>query len=200
MPFSHGAGIKNQTLSDLVTRIEYVDANGVPQSIDAKDEGFLPAASGCFGLIGIVTHITLQLNPMTYAILKPLKMDAIRAVPPPPGFDRSLIPPMLQKKLTAKEMADDQADFEKRAVNNYYAEWFWFPYHPEIWINTWDTTTDSSGVVSYPGFFGKILQFVETVTIQILQNTEIYKKLGEWFALRVTTLISKLPERCPSLT
>jgi hypothetical protein len=192
---SHGAGIKHQTLSDLVKRIEYVDANGVPQSIDENDKGFLSAASGCFGLLGIVTHLTLQLNPMTYAILKPLKMDVIRAVPPPPGFDRSLIPPMLRKKLTAKEMADDQAAFEKRALNDYYAEWFWFPYHPQVWINTWETTTDPTGVVSYPSDVGRILQFVETIAIQVLQNTKLFETLGEWFALRVTTLISISPKK-----
>lgn len=101
------------------------------------------------------------------------------------------IPPMLRKELSPKEQADAQADFESRALNSYYAEWFWFPYHDKVWINTWDKTDDPKDVEPYPGRWGKVVQFVETFLMQVLQNTLAYRKLGEWFALRTTTLISR---------
>ena len=128
---------------------------------------------------------------MSYAILRPLKVDVIRAIPPPPGMKLEDIPPMLRIKLSLKDLADAQADFERRALNDYYAEWFWFPYHDKVWINTWENTDDPKGAESYPGRWGKILQFVETISMQVLQNTLIYRKLGEWFALRMTTLFSR---------
>jgi len=189
--YSHGAGHKQQTLSDLVKRIDYVDANGIPRVIDEHDKEFLSAASGCFGLLGVITHLTLQLSPMSYAMLRPVKVDVIRAIPPPPGMKMEDIPPMLRKNITEKQRAEDQADFERRALEDYYAEWFWFPYHDKVWINTWDKTDDEVGVHAYPGTWGKILQFVETITIQILQSTSTYRLFGKWFALRTTTIISR---------
>lgn len=78
-PICHGAGRRNMTLSDLVRKIEYVDANGESRYVDNPDQ--LRAASGCFGLMGVVTHITMEFPPMTYAQLAPKKMPVIQAVP-----------------------------------------------------------------------------------------------------------------------
>jgi len=50
-PIYHGAGIGNQTLSDLVASIEFVSPLGQVQTV--KDPGQLAAAAGCFGLLGI---------------------------------------------------------------------------------------------------------------------------------------------------
>ena len=50
-PIYHGAGIGNQTLSDLVASIEFVNPLGQVQTV--KDPGQLAAAAGCFGLLGI---------------------------------------------------------------------------------------------------------------------------------------------------
>jgi hypothetical protein len=84
-PICHGAGIKSTTLSDLVASIEFVNANGELQIID--DPFQLKSVSGCFGMLGIVTSITMKLDPQTYARMIPEKPRLALAVPPPQGFD-----------------------------------------------------------------------------------------------------------------
>jgi len=79
-PICHGAGRRHQTLSDQVREIEYIDVNGKQQSV--SDPRLLKAAAGCFGLLGVVTHITFELDAMTYAIMKPRKPDINLSVPP----------------------------------------------------------------------------------------------------------------------
>ena len=54
-------------MSDYVRRIEYVDCNGKLQIVD--DPYLLRAAAGAFGLLGVVTHITFELDAMTYAVM-----------------------------------------------------------------------------------------------------------------------------------
>jgi len=66
-PICHGAGISHKTLSDYVRRIEYVDCTGKLQMVD--DPYLLKAAAGAFGLLGVVTHITFELDAMSYAVL-----------------------------------------------------------------------------------------------------------------------------------
>lgn len=82
----HGAGRTHPSLSDLVHAIEYVDANGRIQKLskDTDPEG-MKAASGCFGLLGIITHITFELEPMAYAVMRPQKLHITEAIPLPPG-------------------------------------------------------------------------------------------------------------------
>jgi hypothetical protein len=178
-PICHGAGRKHPTLSDLVRRIEYVDCNGELRSIDSKDKEFILAASGCFGLIGVVTHITLELEPISYAVMKPVKKSLIDAIPPPKDYyDR--LPPALANILrsrTEEQMAEAQADFEKRAANDYYAEWFWFPFNDNVWVNTWNTVPvdspdiDPSSVVpDWPSRPEVFLQFLEAVAMEGIQN------------------------------
>src|SRR5262249_50908676 len=60
----HGAGIRNQTLSDLVTEIEFVNVKGELQKVSDKEQ--IKAAAGCFGLLGPVTAITVKLDEMSY--------------------------------------------------------------------------------------------------------------------------------------
>ncbi|RAL63059.1 hypothetical protein DID88_004144 [Monilinia fructigena] len=85
-PICHGAGRRHKTVSDYVRAIEYIDANGMHRTITKP--AHLRAAAGCFGLLGIVTHITFLLSPMSYAILRPTKPDIALAIPrsPPPTF------------------------------------------------------------------------------------------------------------------
>ena len=66
-PICHGAGISHKTLSDYVRRIEYVDCNGKLRAVD--DPYLIKAAAGAFGLLGVVTHITFELDAMTYAVM-----------------------------------------------------------------------------------------------------------------------------------
>ncbi|KXS94449.1 hypothetical protein AC578_5189 [Pseudocercospora eumusae] len=174
-PICHGAGIKHQTLSDLVRAIEYVDANGELRKITDQDSDFLKAASGAFGLMGIVTHLTIEFDAMTYAEMRPYKLPVIQTIPPPPGFPEDKIPKALRPKkpLTDEQKRKAQADFEKHANENYYSEWFWFPYADECWINCWNNTTDDSDVEVWPGPFAIFLSFLQSFTLNVLQYNKV---------------------------
>lgn len=156
--------------------IEYVDVNGEWQKVDMSTPDLLKAAAGCFGLLGVVTHITYECDPIATAVMRPIKMDVIRAIPPPPEMKYSDIPEALRpdKPLTeeemAEEMAEAQQEFERRANSDYYAEWFWFPYSNKVWVNTWsidkDTITD---VVEYPVSKKVSKQVFSTIALNIAQ-------------------------------
>jgi hypothetical protein len=192
-PICHGAGRRNQTLSDLVRKIEYVDANGELRTIEKPDH--LRAASGCFGLMGIVTHITLEFPPMTYAEIAPLKMPVIQAVPPPPDLSDDKIPKALLEGVdrSAEQKLKDQQEFEKRATDDYYSEWFWFPFSDYAWVNTWNNVTDPHGVQDFPDTLHIFLSFVQTVALNVLQNTPLLHELIQAVNLSeaAVTLISR---------
>lgn len=177
----HGAGRAHQTISDLVRRVEYVDANGQLQAVTDKDPELLKSAAGCFGLIGVVTHITLAFDPMTYAVMRPVKVPVIETIPPPPDMPHDQIPAALrpEKPLTDEQKHKIQRDFEDRANNDYYAEWFWFPYQDKCWINTWKNTTDASNVKPYPDDTAIFLAFVETFAVNVMQYTPVLAKLSD---------------------
>jgi len=192
-PICHGSGRSHPTLSDLAYAIEYVDANGNMQTISKdKDPTMMTLAAGCFGLLGIVTHLTLELDPMSYTLMIPQKLPVMQAIPPPPELKDEDIPPPLFIKMTAEERAKAQADFEAHARNDFYAEWFWFPYTSKVWVNCWNTTNDSSGAQDYPSKGNVWLQFVETILIQIIQSAEAMLKLQKDFPWAQTTLVSKM--------
>jgi hypothetical protein len=146
-PICHGAGINHRTLSDLVYSIELVNARGELQVIDDPEE--LKAASGCFGLLGVVTSLTLKLEKMSFANMKPTKIPTVLAVPPLPGTN---IPPHLQpsKKPTPTELLAATESFIARARDDYYSEWFWFVFQKECWVNTWKNDGDFKDARDYP--------------------------------------------------
>lgn len=178
----HGSGRMHSTMGDLVRRVEYVDANGVLRTIDEKNKQYLHTAGGCFGLIGIVTHITLLFDPMSWAVFRPVKVPVIETIPPPPDMPEDKIPPALRPKepLSVEKKAQIQKDFEDRANNDDYAEWFWCPYSEECWINTWKKTDDSSGAEGYPSDAEIFLAFVETFGMNVLQEAKVMNDLVEW--------------------
>jgi len=118
-PICHGAGRTHGTVNDYVRAVEYVDANGVHRTV--SDSELLKAAAGCFGLLGVVTHITFELDKMSYAVMQPVKPDIGLAIPP---MSRDDIPIALMKTFSQKQYDDALRDFENRAENHYYAEWF----------------------------------------------------------------------------
>jgi len=115
-PLCHGAGIRSKTLSDLVRKIEYVDVNGILRSVDEPAQ--LRAAAGSLGLLGIVTHITLEMDKMTYAHLKPLKQDVNLAIPPPPGYT---VPKAIRKYYTPARLEAARLEFIEKAEKSYYS-------------------------------------------------------------------------------
>ncbi|KAK5532106.1 hypothetical protein LTR23_009698 [Exophiala sp. CCFEE 6169] len=193
----HGAGINNPTMSDLVRIIEYVNANGKLCKIDMSTPGILRAAAGCFGLIGVVTHLVLEFDPMTCALMEPRKFPVIEAIPPPPDMPDSAIPGPLRPKhpFTPERKAQIQQDFETRALTTDYAEWFWFPYSSEVWVNSWHKTSDLSGAVNYPSDAKTILQVFGTIAANIAQQAtallkatefipEVQTKVLTWLAMK----------------
>ncbi|KAL7622413.1 hypothetical protein AAE478_007918 [Parahypoxylon ruwenzoriense] len=190
-PICHGAGRRHPTLSDLVQAIEYVDVNGNMQTISKdQDPSFMAVASGGFGLLGIVTHITLELDPMTYAVMMPQKIPVMRAIPPPPGLADEDIPEALRIEMTSQQRAEAQENFEKHAADDFYSEWFWFPYTTKIWVNCWNVTQDGTGAREYPSKADVLLQMVETIAVQIIQDSEAVLKLQNIFPWTQATLVS----------
>ncbi|KAJ9610462.1 hypothetical protein H2200_005239 [Cladophialophora chaetospira] len=190
----HGGGIRNPTISDLVRAIEYVDANGILRKIDLSTSDILKAAAGCFGLIGVVTHLVLELDPLSCALMEPRKIPVIEAIPPPPDLPDSMIPAPLRPKqpLSPERKAEIQKDFETRATTTDYAEWFWFPYSSEVWVNTWHKTLDTSNAVNYPSDAKTILQVLGTFAAQIAQDASIILKLTQALPETQTKLLTWL--------
>lgn len=177
-PICHGAGRRHKTISDQVIAIEYVDANGAVQMV--TDPTQLKAAAGCFGLLGIVTHITFELEAMTYAVLKPLKTPISLAIPP---LQMSDVPLALYKNWTEKDIAAAQADFEKRATNDFYSEWFWYTYQSTAWVNSWNPTDDSEGAEEFPSPAGVFLQWVQCWLGGWFSQTFFFRNIpGRWQA------------------
>ena len=187
-PICHGAGARHQTLSDYVKRIEYVDANANHQVISELDQ--LKAAAGCFGLLGIVTHITLELDEMSYAVLKPLKVPVAKAIPP---LTKSDIPVALRtpeyESITQPELESWKNDFAAKASKDYYSEWFWFTYQKRVWVNTWNTTKEPANAEDYPGAEGTFYQWLEGWMGGIVSSTSFFQALpGAWQAQLLATL------------
>lgn len=136
-PICHGAGLSSSTLSDLVVQVDYVDANGELQSVVDPDE--LRAASGCFGLLGVVVSLTLQLDKMARAELEPKKQHFVLAIPPPKGYQlpKQVEEEIQQMGFTEKDLEAAREEFVKKCEEDYYVEWFWFPYQRYAWTNTW---------------------------------------------------------------
>ena len=155
-----------------------MDANGVLQTI--ADQKQLKAAAGCFGLLGIVTHITFELEAMTYAVLKPKKPPISLAIPP---LDMKDVPLALYKNWTETDIAAAKADFENRATNDFYSEWFWYTYQSTAWVNSWNTVEDSSGVIDYPDDAGVFIQWLQTWVGGWFSQTYFFHHIpGHWQA------------------
>ena len=183
-PICHGAGLRHKTVNDYVRAVEYVDANGDHRTI--SDPAHLRAAAGCFGLLGVVTHITFELDKMQYAVLRPIKPDVGLAIPP---LSREDIPIALRKTYSNAQYKAALEDFENRATNDYYSEWFWFTRSQQTWVNTWNPTDDKSRVVEYPNPFQTWLQWVEGWLGSVITGNPIFNALpGRWQAEVLATL------------
>ncbi|KAF3765100.1 hypothetical protein M406DRAFT_259082, partial [Cryphonectria parasitica EP155] len=174
-PICHGAGRQHPTLSDLVRKVEYVDCNGMLRVVE--DSEHLRAASGCFGLMGVITHLTLEFQPMTYALMNPQKVPVTRAVPPPDDMREEDIPPALRINITPEQRRADIEAFEKHCTDDYYVEYFWFPYADNSWVNNWNTTEDSAGVIDYPNEAETLFMFISQFTLNVLQYSKVINEL-----------------------
>ena len=158
-----------------------------------EHKDLLKAASGCFGLLGVVTHITLECDAMSTAVMLPVKLEVIDAIPPPPGMEDSDIPLSLRPKKprTQKEKQKAQENFELRANNHYYAEWFWFPYSSLVWVNTWENDTSIENTVEYPSKTKTVFQVFGTIVMNIAQNILAMINALQTQPFMQTTFLSK---------
>ena len=104
-----------------------------------SDPAQLSAAAGCFGL---------KLDPMSYASMRPSKQRVGLTIPPPAGYP---VPSQIDMSgITQQQLAQALQDFEKQCEQCYYAEWFWFPFQTQCWINTWNNDGAESDAKDYP--------------------------------------------------
>lgn len=172
-PICHGAGWKNETLSDLVTEIEFVNANGELQTVNDPQQ--LKAAAGCFGLLGIVTAITLKLDPMTYAVMEPQKKALPLCVPP---LSRADVPPEVDMTgISDTDLQQAQQVFEKQCAQDYYSEWFWFTFEQQGWINCWHNHGSKKDAQDYPSPTETWFQELQNHLGQLVLDFDLFELL-----------------------
>ena len=168
----HGAGLRHKTLSDLVAEVEFVNAHGDLQTV--SDPALLKAAAGCFGLLGIVTSLTLKLDKMSYATLLPKTPPLPLAVPPPDGFP---VPPAVDmRNISRADLEHARSRFVAQCEEDYYAEWFWFPYQPRAWVNCWRNDGARTEAKPYPSRAETQAEEMATYLIGLQINTA-YRRL-----------------------
>ena len=139
----HGGGLSTCTLSDLVVEVCYVDAHGNEQRVFDPRE--LKAASVCFGLLGIVTSITLRMEEMSIAEMRPTQVPIALAIPPPMDYS---IPKVIQDQMLEANISPDdlrraKEEWIRRCEEDHFHEWFWFPFQKNAWVNTWKREASS---------------------------------------------------------
>lgn len=189
----HGAGWRNQTLSDLVAAVEFVNPNGELQVI--SDRELLRSAGGCLGLLGVVTAVTLRLDRMSYARMVPRKPRLALTVPPPPGEP---VPRQVDMSgLTAQQLDAAWAEFVRSCEQDHYAEWFWFPYHDRGWINTWHNDGDPAQAEAYPTPAQTAIQEAMTYLAGLINDNWLFQRLPGRTQARIfsASAMAALPER-----
>jgi len=171
-PICHGAGLKHKTLSDLVLKLEFVNANGELQTVEDKEK--LAAVSGCFGLAGIVTHITFKMDKTTYAKFQPKKNSSefkMNDAIPRPGTDRD--DPAFKKMVDLCE-------------NSYYTEFFWFPnrgseegFYENCWNNDGDKKDTKLLNSQLDNVFQEARSFLFELVMKILKPLTLLPSLDE---------------------
>ena len=179
----HGAGIRNRTLSDLIAEVEYVDANGALRTVSDPTE--LRAAAGAFGLLGVVTAVTIRLDRVTYAAMRPARVPLELSIPPPKEYmdaARAGDPRYASIKNLIDQHSQDRLDkalqdFIAHAENDYYAEWFWFPLQRDVWANTWQNNGFEAQSRPIPNDFEAFLEWLEEWIAQEVNDWAIYQTL-----------------------
>mmetsp|Transcript_24979 Transcript_24979/g.28896 ORF Transcript_24979/g.28896 Transcript_24979/m.28896 type:complete len:679 (-) Transcript_24979:146-2182(-) len=166
-PICHGSGKRTTTLSDLVASIEFVNAKGELQTVD--DPVQLKSVSGCFGMLGIVTSITMKLDPLTFACMIPQKKRVELSIPPPKGFD---VPKRFDMSEISKDSLKEAFEvFRDSCDNDYYVEYFWYPDQDECWINSWKNDGDPSDANEYPTPFVVKIQEIQLFLGGVINST-----------------------------
>ena len=163
----HGAGSRHQTLSDLVAEVEFVNARGELQTV--SDPKLIKTAAGAFGLLGIITSLTLKLDPMTYATFQPRTPRVGIAIPPPEGY---AVPAEVDMSgITDADLAEARANFTRQCEEYYYAGWFWFPYQKDVYVNCWQNDGAKEDAQPFPQEHEKRTSEAGLFLLELSQNT-----------------------------
>ena len=91
--------------------------------------------------------------------------------------------------ITQEQLKEWKEAFEKRAAEDYYAEWFWFTYQKKIWVNSWKNTTDGTDFLDYPNGADTFLQWLQGWIGGVMTDTSFFQALpGAWQAQLLATL------------
>lgn len=127
----------------------------------------------------------------------PRKEDVGLAVPP---LSKSVIPRALRNGWYDSPHANEllekaTAEFEHRAANQYYSEWFWFPYQRKVWTYVFNTTSDPSGAIQYPDEGGVFLMWVQGWLGGVITEDRFFNAIpGYWQAQLLASLaMASLP-------
>jgi hypothetical protein len=154
----------------------------------------------------VITHVTFELEAMSYAVMKPRKIDVGLAVPP---IRKEDIPEALRDNGDVLDPhagwysaadSDDRfqkaiTDFEDRALNDHYCEWFWAPYQQKAWVQTWKTQPGSEGDSKYPDPWLTFLEWVEGWIGGVLTSSPFFQAIPEYWQaqLLATAAMAALP-------
>ena len=125
----HGTGWHEKTVSDFITEIEFVAADGeVHVYSDATTPADMPAARVSLGLLGIITRVTLRVEPVFKLLDEEIVVPTENIVGPNPS-------------KTGGEIST--VNLHKLLVGNEYIELFWFPgsgFDGSIWMKKFNRT------------------------------------------------------------
>ena len=125
----HGTGWNQQTVSDLITEIEFVAADGhVHVFSDETTPSDMPAARVSLGMLGIITRVTLRVEPLFKLLDEELVFPTENIMGPNPS-------------KTGGEIST--VNLHKLLVSNEYVELFWFPgsgFDGSIWLKKFNRT------------------------------------------------------------
>jgi len=192
----HGGGLAHKTLSDLVTDVEFVDANGEVRTV--SDPELLKAASGAFGVMGVITAYTIRLDKMTYAAMRPANVPVELAVPPPQEYidaARKGDPKYkwikdLIAKHSQQTIDDATAKFIKSCETDYFLEWIWFPLASDVWVNTWNNDGLESQSKQIPSDFLAFIQWLEGWLAEVILNWSVLQALPGELQAKLFAFIS----------
>jgi hypothetical protein len=117
---------------------------------------------------------------MTYAVLRPEKLRLPLTIPPPAGFR---VPPAVDMSgITPAAMEQAWARFVEHCESDYYAEWFWFPFRQECWVNCWNDDGRREDARPYPGEWGTLIEQAEEYLAELATTTVFRLLPGRWQA------------------
>jgi hypothetical protein len=73
--------------------------------------------------------------------------------------------------VSAAELEQAQANFIAQCESSYYAEWFWFPYQPDAWVNCWKNDGAQADAQPYPTDAQTSVEAAEEYLIQLSTDT-----------------------------